>query len=203
MTVQQTFWSRRKQAVEAEARQEAEVRVAAEEEEALAVQEQKADEVLLEELGLPDPDTLKAGDDFSAFMAKSVPTRLRNRALRKLWVSNPVLANLDDLVDYAEDFRTAGLSGEVVRTTYQVGRGLMKHVEELARLEKLKDAPASTDVLTDTGAEDVLEPEGEDETEELAQAITDAPTTEPEPEHPELAVAAPKRRMRFEVEANT
>ena len=37
------------------------------------------------------------GDDFSGFMARNVPDHLRRRALRKLWVSNPVLANLDGL----------------------------------------------------------------------------------------------------------
>ena len=177
MTARHTYWSRRRQAVEAEARQQAEARLASEEAEALAVQEQKADEDLLKELGLPDPDTLKAGDDFSAFMAKAVPTRLRNRALRKLWVSNPVLANLDDLVDYAEDYRTAGLTGGVVQTTYKVGKGLMKHVEELARIEEEATAPA-----------------------ELAASGTD--THSAEDTEKEMAVAAPKRRMRFVVEAN-
>lgn len=31
---------------------------------------------------LPDPDTLVQGDDFSVFMAKAVPDRIRRRALR-------------------------------------------------------------------------------------------------------------------------
>lgn len=197
MTVRQTFWSRRRQAVEAEARQEAEACVRAEEAEALAVQEQKADDDLLQELGLPDPDTLKAGDDFSAFMAKSVPARLRNRALRKLWVSNPVLANLDDLVDYAEDFGKAGLSGEVIQTTYQVGKGLMKHVEELARLQDQSEGPVEAGASADTDAE-------EDETEDLSEAAAEAgAASEQEMEEVEMAVAAPKRRMRFVVGANT
>ena len=198
MTVRQTFWSRRKQAVEAEARQEAELRMRAEEAEALAVQEQKDDAGLLEELGLPDPDTLDAGDDFSAFMSKSVPARLRNRALRKLWVSNPVLANLDGLVDYAEDFRTAGLSGDVIQTTYQVGKGLMKHVEELARLEEQKEGSFETAVAEEVPVEEIKETE----TEEAAQAeARDA--SEHEMEEVEMAVATPIRRMRFVVEANT
>jgi hypothetical protein len=196
MTVRQTFWSRRKQAVEAEARQEVEARLATEEAEALAIQEQKADDDLLEELGLPDPDTLKAGDDFSAFMAKSVPTRLRNRALRKLWVSNPVLANLDDLVDYAEDYRTAGLTGDVVQTTYQVGKGLMKHVEELARIEEEAAAPADAEAQTDIVGQDPQE----EEAEELA--ASDTATHPAEDTEEETAVATPKRRMRFVVEAN-
>ncbi len=198
MTVRQTFWSRRKQAVEAEARQEAELRVRAEEAEALAVQEQKDDAGLLEELGLPDPDTLDAGDDFSAFMSKSVPARLRNRALRKLWVSNPVLANLDGLVDYAEDFRTAGLSGDVIQTTYQVGKGLMKHVEELARLEEQKEGPFETAVAEEVPVEEVKEAE----TGEAAQAEAHDASGH-EMEEVEMAVASPIRRMRFVVEANT
>lgn len=191
MTAQQSFWSRRKQAVEAEARQDAQARRAAQEAEVLAAQEQKTDEELLAELDLPDPDSLKAGDDFSAFMSKSVPTRLRNRALRKLWVSNPVLANLDDLVDYAEDFRNAGLTGEVLRTSYQVGKGLMKHVEELARGEEHADTAAEAEKAPSQTV-------GDDVTEEVA----DAPSAQ-EKEEVEMAVAAPKRRMRFVVEANT
>lgn len=195
MTVQQSFWSRRKQAVEAEARQEAEARRATEEAEALAAQEQKADDELLTELDLPDPDTLQAGDDFSVFMAKSVPTRLRNRALRKLWLSNPVLANLDDLVDYAEDFRSAGLTGDVVQTTYQVGKGLMKHVEELARLENTDEGAVSAAPAADAAD---TEEEG---TEEFADAETGAASA-PDTEEMEFVAAAPKRRMRFVVEAN-
>ncbi|MEL6197291.1 MAG: DUF3306 domain-containing protein, partial [Pseudomonadota bacterium] len=64
----------------------------------------KSDAEILEELGLPDPETLGAGDDFSGFMAKAVPEHLRRQALRQLWGSNPVLANLDELLDYGEDF---------------------------------------------------------------------------------------------------
>lgn len=196
MTVRQTFWSRRRQAVEAEARQEVEARLAAEEAETLAVQEQKADDDLLEELGLPDPDTLKAGDDFSVFMAKSVPTRLRNRALRKLWVSNPVLANLDDLVDYAEDYRTAGLTGDVVQTTYQVGKGLMKHVEELARIEEEAAVPPVAEARADI----VEQHAQEEEADELAAG--DTGTRPAEETEEEIAFTTPKRRMRFVVEAN-
>lgn len=194
MTVRQSFWSRRKQAVEAEAKQDAEARRAAEDAEAQAAQEQKTDDALLEELGLPDPDTLQAGDDFSAFMAKSVPARLRSRALRKLWLSNPVLANLDDLVDYAEDFRSAGLKGDVVQTTYQVGKGLMKHVEELAR---------GQDPNGQAGAETALQEAVPDTPEDAAEEVAEAETSpQDEMEEAGTAVAAPKRRMRFVVEAN-
>ena len=98
----------------------------------------QTDEKILEELGLQDPDTLQAGDDFSAFMAKAVPTRLRNRALRKLWLSNPALANLDALLDYGEDFTTNADAVEVIQTSYQVGKGLLAHVQEMERQEEVK-----------------------------------------------------------------
>lgn len=133
------FWSRRKEAarVEAEAveaaRGEAEaIRAeadAAAEFEALPEAEQLA------RLGLPVPESVESGDDVAAFLAKAVPGALRNRALRALWRSNPVLANLDGLNDYDTDFRGDGLSGGVLRTSYVVGKGLAAHVKRLAEAE--------------------------------------------------------------------
>jgi len=93
---------------------------------------EKTDEDLLEELGLPDPDMLQPGDDFSAFMQKAVPERLRRRALRRLWTSNPVLANLDGLTEYSEDFTDAATVLPDLRTAYEVGRGMYEHVRTLA-----------------------------------------------------------------------
>jgi hypothetical protein len=192
MTVRTTFWDRRKQAVQAEARQEAEAHIADEEAEVLALQEQKSDDVLLQELGLPDPDTLLAGDDFSIFMAKAVPARLRNRALRRLWRSNPVLANLDDLVDYGDDFTDASLSGEAIRTSYQVGKGLMKHIEELTRNQEEFDSQSEPEA-----AEDVLAAEPED----IAETARGTPLAPVEDEigDAEPTPAPPRRRMRFVV----
>ena len=102
--------------------------------------EGKTDEEILEALKLPDPDTLQAGDNFKAFMNSAVPTRLRNRALRKLWVSNPVLANLDELLDYGEDFTDAATVVENLQTAYQVGRGFVVPEKELE--DDLEDAEA-------------------------------------------------------------
>jgi Protein of unknown function (DUF3306) len=49
---------------------------------------------------LPDVETLTYESDFSAFMSKGVPETLKKQALRKLWLSNPLFANLDGLNDY-------------------------------------------------------------------------------------------------------
>ncbi|APX90498.1 hypothetical protein BV394_12815 [Brevirhabdus pacifica] len=145
MSARGNFWSRRKAAVRAEeqaaARAEQELREARELAELESTQAEKTDEELLEELGLPDPDTLGKGADFAAFMARSVPDRLRRRALRRLWLSDPVLANLDDLVDYADDYTDAATCVENLQTAYQVGRGMTRHVEAMeAKARALADA---------------------------------------------------------------
>ena len=53
-----------------------------------------------EDLDLPDIESLTADSDFSVFMSEGVPDELKNLALRKLWRSDPVYANLDGLNDY-------------------------------------------------------------------------------------------------------
>lgn len=127
------FWNRRKAAVAAEeAKNAVEIQERARSEMAAEL-EAKTDEEILEELGLPDPTTLKPGDDFAAFLKDAVPDRIKKIALRKLWTSNPILANVDGLVDYGEDFTDAAVGAGVVETTYQVGKGMLAHVQEMAR----------------------------------------------------------------------
>ncbi|WP_297781501.1 DUF3306 domain-containing protein [uncultured Roseovarius sp.] len=198
------FWSRRKAQVEAEAREEvraADVQDLAAREVELA---EKTDEELCEELGLPDPDTLQLGDDFRAFMGKAVPERLRRRALRRLWVSNPVLANIDGLVDYAEDYTDSAMVVPDMKTAYQVGKGMLAHVEEMARqAEALANPPVAEDEVAEVEVDvDVEEPEAEVALAEVAPAdvasdVVDAADEASDP------VAAPRRRMRFQFENQT
>ena len=139
------FWSRRKAAVKAE--REAEV-AAVRAEEVTKVQQElevKSDEEILEELELPDPDQMEAGDDFSAFMSEIVPDRIRRRALRKLWLTNPTLANVDGLVDYGEDFTDATKVIENLQSTYQVGKGMLSHILEMQRQEAEEAAEGESD----------------------------------------------------------
>lgn len=126
------FWSRRRAQVAAEQQAEAEAREAAVRQAEEARQAEKTDEELLEELGLPDPDSLQMGDDVTPFMRASVPVRLRNRALRRLWRSNPVLACLDGLNDYDDDYTDAACVVENLKTVYQVGKGMLARFEEEA-----------------------------------------------------------------------
>ncbi|MCK5501114.1 MAG: DUF3306 domain-containing protein, partial [Tritonibacter mobilis] len=111
----QNFWSRRRAAVEAEEAQEARALKEAEAQARDAELAERSDADLLAELDLPDPDTLGPGDDFKAFLTEAVPARLKTRALRRLWVTNPVLANVDGLIDYGEDFTDAAMAVENIQ----------------------------------------------------------------------------------------
>jgi hypothetical protein len=117
---------------------------------------EKSDAEILEELELPDPDTLMKGDDFSKFMTSAVPARLRNRALRRLWLTDPVLANLDEMVDYGEDFTDAATVVENMKTVYDSVRGMMPEETEEADIdgEASEDDAASDSQEIPDAAED-------------------------------------------------
>ena len=91
--------------------------------------DERSDEEILVELGLPDPDGLTLGDDVTGFMSKAVPDRLRRRALRQLWRTNPILANVDGLVEYGEDYTDSAMVVENMQTLYQVGKGMFVEPE--------------------------------------------------------------------------
>jgi hypothetical protein len=202
----QNFWSRRRAAVQAEAEAEIVARQkaleAAEAEALAAEQAEKTDAEILESLGLKDPDLMQMGDDFSAFMGRAVPEHLRRRALRKLWVSNPVLANLDGLCDHNDDFSDAATVVPNMKTAYQVGKGMMKHVIALAEAAEAAEKKAAEPLAV--ASADVPEPQ-EAEREDapaLTEPTIDAETTEEmtmaeASAAPEEDYVAPPRRMRF------
>ncbi len=163
-----------------------------------------SDAELLEKYELPDPDAMKAGDDFSVFMKKAIPERLRRRALRNLWLSNPALANLDELVDYGEDFTDAATVIENMQTVYQVGRGAAwKFKEEQEHLAALAEE-AGEEEVSEEAEPDTEEAAPEEEPPALAEAeesvveITDTEEESPEPVE-EIAAYRP-RPMRFSFE---
>ena len=200
-------WADRRRAVAAEEARAARAAALRSEAEDRAEIEALEDAEALERLGLPDPDTLEAGGDFSAFMGKLVPGRLRARALRRLWGTNPVLANLDALVEYGEDYTDAACVVENMATTYEVGRGMLKHIERLAA-----DAAAAEEGdargAEAASAEDAPEIEVPgDARGEAAPAAASEPGPRSEGE-PVAALAEdggapppPPRRMRFAVPA--
>ncbi|MGB0748822.1 MAG: DUF3306 domain-containing protein [Magnetospiraceae bacterium] len=92
---------------------------------------------------LPDPETLTADSDFSAFLKEGVPEAVQRKALRMLWRSDPVLANLDGLNDYDDDFSLSHVAVEAVKTAWRVGRGYTAE----------NDLDTSTESATVTGAD--------------------------------------------------
>lgn len=176
------FWTRRRQAVEAEAEAETQAAVArdvAEEREAL---EEKSDEEALAALDLPDPDGCDDPAVLRKFMSDTVPQRLKTRALRRMWRLNPMLANLDGLVDYGEDFTDASTVVENLATTYQVGKGMLKAL--------LHETPKPVETPED---EDINGAKTEDEPVLVAAAPEPVPPVNTDDEAP----APLPRRMRF------
>jgi hypothetical protein len=180
-----SFWDRRRAAVQAEATAEQRARDQHEAAEAESALEEQSDDEILAQLNLPDPDNLSMGDDFKAFMVKGVPTRLRNRALRSLWRSNPVLACVDGLNDYDGDYLTGSTGNGALATTYQVGKGLLAHVQDVARKAEAAKSPR------------IIEEEPSPEPEVTVAAAAPAPATEPTPEATEDDTTPTPRRMRF------
>ncbi|TNF58245.1 MAG: DUF3306 domain-containing protein [Rhodobacteraceae bacterium] len=210
MTARPDFWARRKAAVQAEAEAEARARDSAKEAQARAELEAKDDADILAELDLPDPDLLQLGDDVRGFMSSAVPERLRRRALRRLWRLNPILANLDGLNDYDTDFTDAAFLTGDVPTTYQVGKGLLAHVKEMARQADAA-APGETADPAPGDPDEDASGEAEVRAETRSEALDDPAAGTPSEPQADAAmrqeiqqdqsdtrfVAAPRRRMRF------
>ncbi|MDA7748975.1 DUF3306 domain-containing protein [Litoricola sp.] len=97
----------------------------------------KSDDEIMSILELPDPGTLKLGDTVERFMDGRVPERIRARALRAFWKTNPVLANIDGLDEYCEDYTDAATVIENLQTAYQVGKGYA--IQALDAIESLAD----------------------------------------------------------------
>ena len=185
------FWSRRKRAVEAEKEADERAREDERADAAAKALEAKSDEEVLAELDLPDPDSLGKGDDFSAFMAKAVPERLRRRALRRLWLSNPVLANLDELLEYGEDFTDAATVVADLQSVYRVGKGMVRD-EDLARAAGDEAEPEAEPAEEEEAPDDPEEPEIASGPEEGAPEPEETGPEEDAPPEPRA-----RRHMRF------
>jgi hypothetical protein len=119
------------------------------------------------EADLPDVETLNYESDYHGFMAEGVSEDLRNRALRRLWRSNPILANIDGLNDYDEDFTDAALVKPGMKTAFDVIRGYASDKDDAE-----EDADATSVTTAEADVEAVVEAEvdmesGDDENQAL------------------------------------
>ncbi len=107
---------------------------------------------------LPDVESLEKDSDYTPFMQTGVPEWLRRKALRKLWLSDPVLANLDGLNDYDEDYSAIGMVAQEIASRYQPGRGYRD--EEEAEAEDAPKEETKEDVENVSGAEEEPKSDG-------------------------------------------
>ena len=196
MTASTGFWTRRKAAVAAEEQAETAARDAAERqahEQALA---ERPDAELLAEAGMPEPESLTTAEEVQAFLKTALPQRLKTRALRRLWRLNPVLANLDGLVDYGEDYTDATRVIENMQTVYQVGKGMFdKFADPDPEPEEEPLVAEAPEDSHEDAPQDTVEAEPEQEP-DAPYSYTFADTDDAEPE----TAPANTRRMRFRFE---
>jgi hypothetical protein len=126
---------------------------------------------------LPPIEELTADSDFTPFLQAGVPEELKRLALRKLWRSDPVLANLDGLVEYGEDFGAAFRNPGPVATLFRIGRGMPGPGD-------LEDEPAEAEPAAEqTAAEAAEKRQGEP-----------FPAAEPDPEDPAASEEPPEEK---------
>ena len=97
-----------------------------------------------EKTELPSVETLNADSDFTPFLKEGVPSLLKRAALRKLWKTDPILANLDGLNDYDDDFVKMGV-GKIVKTAYTISQKFIAKHPEPTLGEPEKSETASND----------------------------------------------------------
>ncbi len=102
---------------------------------------------------LPDIDSLDGDSDYTAFLREGVPEDLKHRALRKLWRSDPVLANLDGLNDYDEDFGAIMNQGAEIMRRLAAAQSKAETVEAETPADVEADTPADAEADTPTDAE--------------------------------------------------
>ena len=150
-------WARRKAEVEKEAALEdavvdegvgedtPQVDLEPDSEEAAMQLLRERDPELAEQIAGIDIEKLAYEDDFSIFMNKKVPEFIRRRALSKLWLLSPVLANVDGLNDYDEDFTEAASVLREFKSSYIPGKGYARDDEDEVPVEEGGDEIAASD----------------------------------------------------------
>ncbi|WP_311064750.1 DUF3306 domain-containing protein [Halomonas sp. DWK9] len=106
---------------------------------------------------LPDPDTLPAGSDFSAFMVPGVSAALRRRALRRLWSTGNynVRDGLDDYdADYTQQLKpmASELAGKLRRWANKAEETLDKLEDSASEKDDQKNAEQQANASDQTAS---------------------------------------------------
>ena len=132
-----------------------------------------------------DFEKLNYDSDYTKFMKSNVPESVRKRALRQLWGSNPILANVDGLNDYDDDFTDAALAVKgLLKTSYKVGSGYLTPEElDASYSEEARKAGVEPEEETETEAEDKIasDDETEDGAEDTGGEVAESTASDDEP----------------------
>jgi hypothetical protein len=136
---------------------------------------------------LPPIEELTAESDYTAFLAKDVPEALTRAALRKLWTSDPVFANLDGLNHYDEDYNLIDKAITLAQTGYHPERGYLDALLDGGKATR-SDAESRESVAIDgkesapLGDSDALVDSEPDALRQVAAAVADGPDVKPQKE---------------------
>jgi hypothetical protein len=116
-----------------------------------------------------DLDSLDASSDLSPFFREGVPKVLKMAAMRAMWRTSPVFANLDGLNDYDQNFADPELIKKFTGTAWKIGRGYLTDDPEPA-----EDAAAIADEVPDEPGEtaEAVSGETDGEAPEIAESDT-------------------------------
>lgn len=127
------------------------------------------DEIDHEKFADVDFDALNYDSDYTQFMAKNVPEFVKRRALRALWNSDPILANIDGLNDYDEDFTIVEPISKTIASAWNMGKGYMTAEEE----EEQKKIGQDVEIAADDDVDSLDEAIDSQETDDQPDADTD------------------------------
>jgi hypothetical protein len=129
-----------------------------------------------------DLDNLDAASDLSPFFKEGVPKALKMAAMRAMWRTSPVFANLDGLNDYDQNFADPELIKKFTGTAWKIGRGYLTDDPEPAAEDALADAGETSGEPPDTVPD-------EGDAEEPAIPDSDAVSAGPAEEMPGIAAS--------------
>lgn len=104
---------------------------------------------------LPPIDSLDAESDYTPFLGENVPEELAQKALRKMWSSDPVFSELDGLNDYDGDYSKLGIVDMAIKTAYKVGKGFLQDEEAKPEDETIEEeGPESEEEVAELSSPD-------------------------------------------------
>ncbi len=135
-----------------------------------------------------DFDKLDMSSDYTRFMQKNVPEAIRQKALRRLWTSDPIFSSIEQFNEYGGDFtdKAVAVAPGTLQTAWRIGKGFLNDAE-VAEWDKL--GKPEVDAVAEAQGESEAAPEAQvaDATSAGERAVAEA---EPDAPVPDTVAAA-------------